>query len=66
MIYSFNKTRTEVDAGYKIFGIFAGIKVHSGRLNSFKADINKFNVLIRFQYYVVLHSYGQIEDYFIT
>jgi hypothetical protein len=60
------KPEQEVMLGINIFGIFAGIKVHSGRLNSFKADINKFNVLIRFQYYVVLCSCGQIEEYFIT
>ena len=40
-----------------MFGIFAGISVHSGRLNSFKAGINKFNVLIRFQYCVFLHFF---------
>lgn len=33
-----------------MFRIFAGIKVKSGRLNSFKTNINKFNVFIRFQY----------------
>ena len=37
-----------------MFGIFAGINVHSERLNSFKAGINKFNVIIRFQYYLFL------------
>jgi hypothetical protein len=34
--------------GINMFGIFAGINVHSGRLNSSKAGINKFNVFIDF------------------
>jgi len=33
-----------------MFGIFAEINVHYERFNSFEAVINKFNVLIRFQY----------------
>ena len=34
--------------GINMFGIFAGINIHSGRLNSSKAGINKFNVFIDF------------------
>jgi hypothetical protein len=29
-----------------MFGIFAGVKVQSGRLNRLKTEINKFNILI--------------------
>ena len=28
------------------FRVFAGVKVQSGRLNRFKTEINKFNILI--------------------
>jgi hypothetical protein len=34
--------------GINMFGVFAGINVHSERLNISKAGINKFNVFIDF------------------
>jgi hypothetical protein len=32
--------------GINAFGIFTGVKVLSGRLNRFKTELNKFNILI--------------------
>jgi len=50
-----------------MFEIFAGINVHSGRLNSFKAGINKFNILIRFSILCVLSFFvGNIRLFYST
>ena len=54
LIHSSIKPEQEVDAGITMVGIIVEINVHSGRLKSFIAGINKFDLLIRFQYCVFL------------